>query len=129
MTAATVGIFHLVRHANGPEPFRAFLQSFRTYPPGGPHRLVLICKGFPDRAAAAPYLAEAADLDVDSVFVTDRGTDVHAYFQAVEARAFESVALFNSFCELVAPRWFEHFLVALQHPGIGVVGATGSLES
>lgn len=126
---SSVGIYHLVRHANGRAPFDAFLRSLRAHLPGAPWTLVLIFKGFERRADAEPYLAEVADLPREAVFVSDDGTDIAAYGKAAAATAFEVAGFFNSFCELVAPRWFEHLVGHLARPGVGLVGATGSLES
>lgn len=124
-----VGIYHLVRHANGIAPFLTFVRSLRRWLPTRPWTLILIFKGFDDRREAEPYLAETRGLPIATVFVSDAGTDIGAYFKAAEATDFEIVGFFNSFCEIVAPRWFEMFVDQLGAPGVGLVGATGSLES
>src|SRR5665213_1673531 len=47
-------VVHLVRAANGIEPFRAFLESYVRHPAGLQHELVLLFKGFSsDREAAS----------------------------------------------------------------------------
>ncbi len=126
---SSVGVYHLVRHANGIAPFLTFVRSLRAHLPTRPWTLVLIFKGFDTRAAAAPYLAEVADLAVETVFVSDDGTDIFAYFQAAEATAHPLVCFLNSFSVIVAPGWLERLLDQLERPGVGLVGVTGSLES
>jgi hypothetical protein len=66
---------------------------------------------------------------VHSIAIDDSGFDISAYFAAAEATTHDTLVFFNSFCELVEPRWFEIFTDAYARPGVGLVGATGSLES
>lgn len=125
----TVGIYHLVRKANGIEPFLGFIRSFRAALPAGPWRLVLIFKGFANAGEAGAYLDEVAGLPLDTLFVPDRGFDIGAYLHAAKATSFETCLFFNSFCTIREPRWFEIYTEHFSRPGVGLVGATGSLES
>ncbi|MBA3819859.1 MAG: hypothetical protein H0X17_13270 [Deltaproteobacteria bacterium] len=126
---ARLGVYHLVRKANGPAPFQAFVRSLRAAPPRGDWGLVLIFKGFDGEPDARPYLEVAAGLPVTPVFVSDRGVDITAYFAAAARTHFETLVFFNSYCELLDPRWCAIYEAALAQPEVGLVGATGSLES
>lgn len=125
----TVGIFHLVRAANGPAPFHAFVRSLRAAVPAADWRLIPIFKGFGGPADARPYLDELRGLPVDPLYVPDVGFDIAAYFRAATEVDVPVVGFFNSYCELRDPRWFARFTDALATPGVGLVGATGSIES
>ena len=127
--SARVGVFHLVRGANGIEPFTRFVTSLRAALPTGDWTLVLIFKGFSHAAATAPYLDQVRDLPVQTVSISDEGFDISSYYRATEATQFPVLAFFNSFSEIVEPRWFSLMHGYLEQPGVGLVGATGSLES
>ena len=45
-----------MRHAKGFEPFESFMASYEAHPAGREHDLVLLFKGFPDTAAAEPFV-------------------------------------------------------------------------
>ena len=57
---ADLALVHLVRKANGPEPFRRFLESYRAVDAGAPHDLVLLLKGFASQQEA-DTLAEGVE--------------------------------------------------------------------
>jgi len=122
-------VVHLVRHANGMEPFETFLSSYRRVDPGIEHDLVLLFKGFPDAQASAPYLERAQGAVAGSVSVPDTGFDLRAYFEAARTLRHERVCFLNSYSEILAPGWLGLLERALQEPGVGAAGATGSWTS
>jgi len=73
---AEVGVVHLVRRKNGTAPFEQFLTSYRNYPAGVPHDLVLIFKGFPFRRGTQPYDHLLADVPHRRMYVADHGFDL-----------------------------------------------------
>ena len=119
-------VVHLVRHANGPEPFETFMESYRRHDPGLEHDLVLLFKGFPE-GATAPY-RERAD-DAATVDVPDTGFDLGAYRAAAETLPHERVCFLNSFSEILAPGWLGRLDRALDEPGTGAAAASGSWAS
>lgn len=115
-----------MRAANGIEPFARFIETFRAaLPTGNDWRLVLIFKGF----TGATYLDQVRDLPVESIEISDKGFDISAYFKAAERATHDELIFFNSFAQIVEPRWYEHFTTHFRKPGVGLVGATGSWES
>ena len=85
----SIGVVHLVRAANGVEPFRAFLKSYRRYPAGVPHTLVLTFKGF-GGDLPEEYEAELIATPHQRHFVPDIGFDVDLYFSLVRDTEFET---------------------------------------
>jgi hypothetical protein len=122
-------VVHLVRAANGIEPFRAFLESYIHHPAGLRHELVLLFKGFTSDRDAEPYLELADGLDVHSIYVSDQGFDLTAYRTVAERLDGSYYCFLNSFSVILAADWLRHMYAALRAPGVGLVGATGSWGS
>jgi hypothetical protein len=127
-SSARIAVVHLVRHANGLEPFDAFLSSYRRLEAGVDHDLVLLFKGFQD-AEAAQYLEHAQGNAAGSIAVPDTGFDLRAYLAAARTLAHARVCFLNSYSEIVAPGWLGLLDRALDEPGVGAAGATGSWAS
>ena len=118
-----------MRHANGLEPFTAFLASYAAHPSGREHDLVLLFKGFPAPADAAPYLELASDHKPLALHVDDAGLDLTAYLAAARRLDHKLVGFLNSFAEILADGWLEHLCAALAGGRAGAAGATGSWAS
>lgn len=126
---ARIGVVYLCRFAEGERPVRAFLDSYRSHPAGPDHDLHVILKGFPDRNSAAAARALFGELPVQVIELDDKGYDVGSYFAAARAITNQRVIFFNTFTELLANDWLKKFDDALNLPGVGLVGATGSWQS
>ncbi len=75
-------LVHLVRHANGLEPFVRFMDSYDRHPAGLDHELVLLFKGFPVDVATAPYTQRVTDRELRAIHVSDEELDLSAYVAA-----------------------------------------------
>jgi hypothetical protein len=124
-----LALVHLVRKANGPEPFREFLESYRAVEAGADHDLVLLLKGFDSDREADEAAAVAGGLAVQRLYVDDDGFDVGAYFTAVDELEHARVCFVNSFTTVRAPGWLGMLEAALRLPDAGIAGATGSWAS
>jgi hypothetical protein len=122
-------LVHLVRAANGIEPFRRFLDAYRARPAGAPHRLVLLCKGFSAKSQATPYLELAAAFDPRPVFVDDRVLDLGAYHAAASELDEGPCCFLNSYSEPLVAGWLASLVAALADPAVALVGVGGSCES
>lgn len=128
-TSGQPDVVHLVREANGRDPFERFLDSYRCHDAGAAHRLVLLFKGFADEASARPYRELAGGLDAEALFVDDSGFDLTAYLVAASRLSAASYCFLNSFSVVLADGWLAKLHAALSQPGVGLVGATGSWGS
>jgi hypothetical protein len=124
-----LALVHLVRKANGPEPFKEFLESYSAVDAGTDHDLVLLLKGFESEREANEVAALAGGLDDQRVYVDDDGFDVGAYFTAAGRLEYECLCFANSFTTVRAPGWLEKLQTALRLPDAGIAGATGSWAS
>jgi len=125
---AAIGVIHLVRQCNGPEPLRAFLQSYAAHPAGVAHDLLIVYKGFRpgERGVCEELLAGFPHQVLE---VPDAGFDLGAYFRAVHAFRHDCLMFLNSFSRILCDRWLALLYEHVQRPGVGAVGAAGSWES
>ena len=124
-----LALVHLVRKANGSEPFREFLESYRAVEAGADHDLVLLLKGFDSEREADEAAALAEGSEAQRLYVGDEGFDVGAYFTAADRLEHARVCFVNSFTTVRAPGWLALLETALRLPDAGIAGATGSWAS
>jgi hypothetical protein len=122
-------LVHLVRNANGLAPFERFLESHRRCDPGAEHELVLLYKGFAQSSELDAYRERAAELSPREVHVSDDGVDLTAYLAAAAELEHDRVCFVNSFSRVRADGWLGALSGALDSPGVGIAGATGSWGS
>ncbi len=123
------GVVYLYRFVEGATPVRTFLNSYRAHPAGLGHDLHVILKGFPDRQALAEARALFGSLPINTIEVDDTGYDIGSYVAAAKSVANAKLLFLNTFSEILADNWLAHFDAALNMPGTGLVGATGSWQS
>jgi hypothetical protein len=122
-------LVHLVRAANGPAPFDAFVEAMNRYPPGIEHDLVLAMKGFDRAADAEPYLERARHLHPEVLSFSDEGLDLGVYFAVAARLRRDRYCFLNSYSEPLSEGWLAKLDAALAQPRAGLVGATGSWAS
>jgi len=123
----TIGVVHLVRHANPSRYLEDFLRSYLDHPAGAEHELVTILKGFSDtadvRATIAAAVPAARFLPID-----DAGFDINAYRFAAAELEHDRLCFVNSHARIEAAGWLDMIAGSLDRPEIGAAGATGSWE-
>jgi hypothetical protein len=124
-----VCVVHLVWAPLGLAPFRRFVDSYRQRPAGAAHRLVVVYNGFERGADRAAYQGELAGLVHSEMVLPRPGQDIAAYFAAAAATDASRVCFLNSYSLLLAENWLGKLCSALDRPGMGAVGATGSAQS
>jgi hypothetical protein len=128
-TLTKIGVVYLCRFAEGEEPARRFLDSYRRHPAGIDHDLHIAFKGFPNREALDGLRASLGTQLVHTIELDDAGYDIGSYFAAANIVASPQLLFLNTFSEILAGDWLAHFDGALGMPGVGLVGATGSWQS
>lgn len=124
----SVTLVHLVRKANGPEPLRAFLEAYRATTSPLDHGLVLACKGFEDRVDLARHESLWSGLEPRILMLPDTGFDLGSYRRAAEEIRTSYVCFVNSFSRPLVTGWLPLLHAAARTEGVGIAGATGSLE-
>jgi hypothetical protein len=126
---AQIGVIYLCRFAEGERPVRRFVDSYRAHPAGLDHDLHVIFKGFSSQGSLAAARALFAGLPIDPIELEDKDYDIGSYFAAAAVVTNPRLVFFNTFAELLADDWLKKFNDALNLPGVGLVGATGSWQS
>lgn len=123
---AEVCVVHLVWAPLGPEPVERFAASYRARPAGLAHRFVVLLNGFGD---ASPDLRAFDGLEHETVRVPEPTLDLPAYAHAARVLDASHLCFLNSHSELLADGWLAALHGALEEPGVGLAGATGSYET
>jgi hypothetical protein len=126
---AGAGVVYLYRFGEGEGPVRRFLDSYRAHSAGLAHDLHVIFKGFPNRNSLDSARALFASLPINTIELDDVGYDIGSYFAATRAVANPQLVFLNTFSEILVDNWLLYYDQALHVPGVGLVGATGSLQS
>lgn len=124
-----IGVVHLIRRRNGLAPFERFLASYREFPAGMPHDLVLIFKGFPFGLGTQDYDRLLADVPHRRMYMADYGFDLRPYFRAVAVLEYRYLCFLNSFSRILVNDWLAKLYRWVTAQGVGLVGATASYQS
>jgi hypothetical protein len=122
-------LVYLARARSGLAPFEKFLQSVRRFPPGVPHDFLIVFKGFSSHSEIARWLALAEDLAPQKLLMRDFGFDLRAYGLAAWKMQNPWFCFLNSYSEPLAENWLAKMFAVARGNGVGLVGATASLES
>lgn len=124
-----IGVIYLCRFAEGEAPVQRFLQSYREHAAGADHDFHVVFKGFVDPEKLEAFRALFAGLPIKAIELDDSGFDLGSYVRAAQAVSNRRLIFFNTFSQIQAADWLKHFDRAMDAPGVGVVGATGSWQS
>lgn len=125
----SIGLVHLVRAANPIVAFEEFLASYKRHPAECDHELLIVYKGFASASAIAPYRKLLAGTAHRQMLVDDAGFDIDAYFAAARRFEHDYLCFLNSYSVILDTGWLGKLMQALDAPGVGLVGATGSWQS
>lgn len=121
-------VVHLVWGPLGPSCLREFIDSYRRHPAGLEHELVVLFNGV-DSEQRPALLAELDAVDHTLLTLEQPVQDLLAYRQAAERLEHGRICFMNSYSVLLAPDWLAKLSHALDQPGVGLAGATGSWAS
>ncbi len=130
-----IGLVYLVWAPLGPAPLRELLRSYRAHPAGAEHELIVVLNGVereqPDGQSAlrTALLAELRGVEHRLIVLERPVLDLPAYGLAALQLEHERLCLLNSYSTILADSWLGVLARALEAPGVGLVGATGSWES
>jgi hypothetical protein len=111
------------------ERFQTFVQSYKSFPAGIEHQLVIIFKGFKGAEQLRDGLRVFSSLDFVPVHTTDLTFDIGAYLDAAKQIDAQRICLLNTNSEIIGHDWLAKLSNNLDLKDVGIVGATGSFES
>jgi hypothetical protein len=123
-----LGVVHLVWGPLGPTPLRQFVRSYRAYPPGVEHDVVILLNGVDDAQRPA-LLAELDGLEHRLLSLPEPVQDLAAYAWAGANLEHKRLCFLNSYSEILAADWLAKLDHALDQPQAGLAGATASWGS
>ncbi|HTA15092.1 MAG TPA: hypothetical protein VK781_09585 [Solirubrobacteraceae bacterium] len=123
-----IAVVHLVWGPFGLAWPRRFLDSYRQHRAGADHDLVILLNSVDDRVRAE-LEAELEGIEHRLLSLDEPVQDLAAYAEAVKRLEHDRMCFLNSYSTILAPDWLAKLEHALDQPGAGLVGATGSWAS
>jgi hypothetical protein len=127
-----IGVVHLLWAPLGPGPLREFLRSYHSHAAGAEHELVIVFNAPPqerDDDTRQTLLAELQSTTHRLIELEQPMLDLAAYGEVARRLEHERVCFLNSYSLIQADGWLGLLSRALDDPGVGLAGATGSWES
>lgn len=123
-------VVYLARYADGEEPIRRFVESYKLWSAGRPHDLFIIWKGFPNNDPNSSNQKRlCSDVLHHSLAIGDIGFDISAYRSLAETIDHSRIFCLNTFSEISHHGWLSGIDLLNDSSSIGVVGCTASNES
>ena len=113
----TIGLVHVVYAPYGTAPLRWFLESYRKYPAGIDHELILVFKAFVSRTLPEEYHTMLDEVPHRALFVADGGFDLGSYFFAAKTCEHEFLCFLNSRSVILADGWLAKLHAVLATAG------------
>lgn len=113
----------------GPGPVERFVDSYLSHPAGADHTLVVGLKGFAADEDRSPWTRMLGRVAHESLELASDVLDLASYREIVERTAAVRYCFVNTETTVLADGWLGHLERNLLAPNVGIVGATGSLES
>jgi hypothetical protein len=125
-----IAVFYLVRGADAfcRESVRRFVQAYRACPGGIDHDFFVIFKGFSSARALDDVRAELSPMVFNEIHTGDESFDLGAYADAIMRTPCGRACFLNTGSQPVSGHWLLKLNRALDLPGVGLAGASGSFE-
>lgn len=124
-------VVYLVRYKNDLEQFQHFLDSYQRNAAGVEHDFLIVFKGFSQSEDLGEYRKILKSFTYISYEISDEGFDLTAYFSAAKTfgNQYRFFCFFNSFSEILDEDWLLKLYQPALMQDVGIVGASGSLQS
>ena len=121
-------VVYLIRAAEGIDPIKLFVESYRNYCAGYYHDLVLVFKGFRNHEIPIDYIALFEGIPFHSHYVEDVGYAFDSFYSVYKAFDHDYFFFLHTFSRILAHDWLKIIMKHLSAPESGLVGCTGSYE-
>lgn len=126
-----IGVVHLVWLPYGIELYKNFINSYIKFSVGYEHELIFLFNGVNNENELHSYFKYAEISKIKyKYYCFKNGQDIQAYLWVSGKIAEYTHLLFlNSFSKILHNDWLQYYVNAIELPGVGLVGATGSWQS
>lgn len=126
----TIAVVYIARGIGaGLTAVEAFFDAYRRFPPGYPHRLVVVAKGWDSVPGFPSLIDQVHTIGADLVTLPDDGFDWGAYMRVARDLEEDFICLLNTHSRPMVSGWLALLRQSALLPGVGAVGATGSWGS
>lgn len=122
-------LVYLVWAPLGPGPVARFVDSYLSHTPAAAHTLLVGLKGFAAGQDRSPWMRSLGRVEHEPLELAADVFDLASYRQAVECTTATRYCFVNTETVVLADGWLGQLERNLLAPGVGIVGASGSLES
>ena len=128
--AVTLAVIYIARgEGTGLLAAEAFFDAYRKFPPGCPHRLVVVAKGWNAVSGLSSLTNQVRTMGGDLVTLPDDGYDWGAYMRIAPVVNENFLCLLNTHSRPRVVGWLALLRQHALESGVGAVGATGSWGS
>lgn len=124
-----VCLVHLSWAPYGPELLRRFVGSLAAHDACLSFELLVVFNGYGAQGPGEEFTRELAGVEHRALVLPEAVQDLAAYRAALDATAANVVCFTNTYAEALVPGWLATLVGALDAPGVGLAGASGSWES
>lgn len=129
MAEAEICVVHLVWAPLGPGPLARFIGSYRRHAAEAEHSLMVLFNGFAAGQDRGPWLELLEGVEHEQLMLGRPMLDLAAYRAAAEQVRAQRYCFLNSYSAVLCDGWLRRLRDALEEPGAGVAGASGSWGS
>lgn len=123
----SLALVYLARGAgNGLASAEGFFEAYRAHPPGCPHELIVIAKGWSEIEGRDMLERMAKEHAASIIDLPDDGYDWGAYMRLAPHLSHKWICFLNTHSRPLAAGWLNLMLKHVQSTGVGAVGATAS---
>jgi hypothetical protein len=121
-------VVYLARKNDGPHAFRTFLNSYKTYPAGLQHTLIIAFKGYTGPEELRLAHEEFSSFSYTALEIPDEGFGLGSCLEVAKRLPHTYICWFNTKARIMGDNWLKKFYFHLVDPEVGMVSATGSYE-
>ncbi len=122
-------VVHLIREKNGIEPFKLFLNSYFKNKSGIEHDILFVFKKNALNSDLKIYKNLVKEIPHKFLVIEDKGFDIDTYFLVAKKTDYKYYVFLNSFSIIHSQNWLLKMYTYISKYNIGLVGASGSMQS
>jgi hypothetical protein len=127
-----IAVIYLAWLPYGISHFETFINSYIKYNAFYDHELIIVFNGlacnYPNKPEEYLAFLESVNIKAGECFYFQEGQDIEIYKNIAALLKTEFVLFFNTYSELLAEQWLEHYVQNFKQD-TGIISASGSFQS